>query len=55
MAAPVTAYSFSAWFGLRIHKTLRCGVFGVPSFFVNGELFFGQDRLEFVVEALQRS
>jgi 2-hydroxychromene-2-carboxylate isomerase len=34
---------------------VRRGVFGVPSFFVNGELFFGQDRLEFVVEALQRS
>ena len=29
------------------------GVFGVPSFFVKNELFFGQDRLEFVVEALQ--
>jgi len=30
----------------------RC-VFGVPTFFVNGELFFGQDRLEFVMDALQ--
>jgi 2-hydroxychromene-2-carboxylate isomerase len=29
-------------------------VFGVPTFFVDNELFFGQDRLEFVVEALQR-
>lgn len=28
------------------------GVFGAPAFFVNGELFFGQDRLEFVEEAL---
>lgn len=28
------------------------GVFGAPSFFVNGELFFGQDRLEFVEAAL---
>jgi 2-hydroxychromene-2-carboxylate isomerase len=28
------------------------GVFGAPSFFVNGELFFGQDRLDFVEEAL---
>ena len=28
-------------------------VFGVPTFFVNGELFFGQDRLDFVMEALQ--
>ncbi len=30
-------------------------VFGVPTFFVNGELFFGQDRIEFVMEALQRA
>ncbi len=29
-------------------------VFGVPTFFVDGELFFGQDRIEFVLEALQR-
>ena len=28
-------------------------VFGVPTFFANGELFFGQDRIEFVMEALQ--
>lgn len=29
------------------------GVFGAPSFFVDGELFFGQDRLDFVAEALR--
>ncbi len=28
------------------------GVFGAPTFFVDGEMFFGQDRLEFVEEAL---
>ncbi|MGO4327111.1 MULTISPECIES: DsbA family protein [unclassified Cupriavidus] len=28
------------------------GVFGVPSFFVDSELFFGNDRLEFVRAAL---
>ena len=28
------------------------GVFGAPSFFVNGEMFFGQDRLDFVDAAL---
>jgi len=28
------------------------GVFGAPSFFVNGELFFGQDRMDFVEERL---
>jgi len=32
---------------------IRRGVFGVPSFFVGEELFFGQDRLEFVREALR--
>lgn len=29
------------------------GAFGAPSFFVNGELFWGQDRLEFVEDALR--
>ena len=29
----------------------RC-VFGAPTFFVADEMFFGQDRLEFVAEAL---
>jgi 2-hydroxychromene-2-carboxylate isomerase len=28
------------------------GVFGAPTFFVDGEMFFGQDRLDFVEEAL---
>lgn len=30
------------------------GVFGAPSMFVGDELFFGQDRLEFVREALSQ-
>jgi 2-hydroxychromene-2-carboxylate isomerase len=29
--------------------------FGAPTFFVNGELFWGNDRLEFVEAALKRS
>jgi 2-hydroxychromene-2-carboxylate isomerase len=29
------------------------GVFGAPTFFVGGQMFFGQDRLDFVREALQ--
>ncbi|MGI9024097.1 MAG: DsbA family protein, partial [Burkholderiaceae bacterium] len=28
------------------------GVFGAPSFFIGDTMFFGQDRLEFVREAL---
>ena len=30
------------------------GVFGAPTLFVGEEIFFGQDRLEFVAEALTR-
>jgi 2-hydroxychromene-2-carboxylate isomerase len=29
------------------------GVFGAPAFFVDGQLYWGQDRLDFVKEALQ--
>ena len=32
---------------------VKRGVFGAPTFFVNDEMFFGQDRLEFVEDALQ--
>lgn len=29
------------------------GVFGAPTFFVNGQMFWGQDRLDFVKQALK--
>ena len=36
-----------------MEKAVERGVFGAPSFFVGAEFFFGQDRLEFVEEALE--
>jgi len=33
-------------------EAIRRGVFGAPSMFVGDELYFGQDRLDFVREAL---
>ncbi|MGF6201236.1 2-hydroxychromene-2-carboxylate isomerase [Pseudomonas laurylsulfatiphila] len=33
-------------------KAIQRGVFGVPSMFVDNQLYFGQDRLDFVLEAL---
>ncbi|MHC8318515.1 2-hydroxychromene-2-carboxylate isomerase [Pseudomonas sp. LB3P31] len=33
-------------------RAVQRGVFGAPSMFVGNELFFGQDRLDFVAEAL---
>ncbi len=35
-------------------EAIERGVFGAPSFFVDDELHFGQDRLDFVAEALAR-
>ncbi|WP_395505196.1 2-hydroxychromene-2-carboxylate isomerase [Ectopseudomonas hydrolytica] len=34
-------------------EAVKRGVFGAPTCFVDGEMFFGQDRLEFVREALR--
>ncbi len=31
---------------------VKRGVFGAPTFFVDGEMFFGQDRLDLVEDAL---
>jgi len=33
---------------------IKRGAFGAPTFFVDGEMHFGQDRLDFVAEALNR-
>jgi 2-hydroxychromene-2-carboxylate isomerase len=34
-------------------EAVQRGVFGAPTFVVGGEMFWGQDRLDFVKEALQ--
>ncbi|MBK5414421.1 2-hydroxychromene-2-carboxylate isomerase [Pseudomonas sp. TH31] len=34
-------------------KAVQRGVFGAPSMFIDNQLFFGQDRLDFVLEALR--
>ena len=34
-------------------EAVKRGVFGAPTCFVDGEMFFGQDRLDFVREALR--
>jgi 2-hydroxychromene-2-carboxylate isomerase len=35
-------------------EAIKRGVFGAPTFFVGSEMHFGQDRLDFVAEALRR-
>lgn len=34
-------------------EAVERGVFGAPTFFVDGQMFFGQDRLDFVAGALR--
>jgi 2-hydroxychromene-2-carboxylate isomerase len=34
-------------------QAIAIGVFGAPSYVIDGEIFWGQDRLEFVERALQ--
>ncbi len=38
----------------RTTRAVERGVFGVPAMFVDGELYWGQDRLDWVEEALSR-
>jgi len=33
-------------------EAVNRGVFGAPTFFVGEQMYFGQDRLDFVTEAL---
>jgi 2-hydroxychromene-2-carboxylate isomerase len=39
----------------RTERAVARGVFGVPAMFVGGELYWGQDRLDWVEEALLRT
>lgn len=41
-------------FGAMTEEALKRGVFGAPTYVVRDELFWGQDRLEFVDRALGR-
>ena len=59
--AGLDAQAFATWVAEdEVKATLKAateeavkrGVFGAPTCFVGGEMFFGQDRLDFVAEAL---
>jgi 2-hydroxychromene-2-carboxylate isomerase len=47
-AAPATAGRYATY----TQQALDAGVFGAPSYVVDGELFWGQDRLDFVARRL---
>jgi len=43
-----------AKFDANTQEAIDRGVFGAPSYVLNGEIFWGQDRLEFLARALAR-
>ncbi len=49
-ATPATAERYAAC----TRQAIDAGVFGAPSYVVDGELFWGQDRLDFVERRLRR-
>ncbi len=53
--AEITDPEVKAALKATTEEAVTRGVFGAPSFFVGNTMFFGQDRLEFVREALARS
>lgn len=36
-------------------QAIEAGVFGAPTYFIDGEMFFGQDRLDFLEERLSEA
>ena len=48
LLADSEADNVQACFAANTQAAIEAGVFGVPSFVVDGELFWGQDRLDFV-------
>ena len=56
--APVLAAALSpeaqAVYELNTEEAIRRSVFGSPTYFVNGDMFYGQDHLEMVERALAR-
>jgi 2-hydroxychromene-2-carboxylate isomerase len=49
--APVVQERYDA----HTQRAIEAGVFGAPSYVINGELFWGQDRLDFVQRRLARA
>jgi len=44
-------FDFASPYSFIAHKK---GIFGAPSFIINNKIFWGQDRLEFVLSAASK-
>ncbi len=53
-AAAADAPEVQARYDANTRQAIDAGVFGAPSYVIDGEIFWGQDRLEFVQRRLQQ-
>ena len=51
----ITSDSIKGELKENTEEAVRRGAFGAPTFFVGDDMFFGNDRLDFVREALERA
>ena len=54
LVAAETSGPVQALYRAYSEEAERCGVFGAPTYLLNGERFWGQDRLDFLDRALER-
>ncbi len=54
-AVVAAAPEFKAALAANTQEAVDRGTYGAPTFFVGGELFVGNDRMDFVEEALRRA
>ncbi len=49
-----TSDAVQATYQAHTQEAIELGVFGAPTYVINGEMFWGQDRLDFVEQALKK-
>lgn len=49
-----TSEAVQAEYQANTEAAIELGVFGAPTYVINGEMFWGQDRLDFVAQALKK-
>lgn len=54
-AALSQSESIQSLYDRYTQRAIELGVFGAPTYVINGELFWGQDRLDFVQRALDKA
>ena len=54
VSEPLAAEIRAIWEG-NLAEAVRLGIFGTPTYVYRGELFWGQDRLEFLEQAIRNA